>query len=118
LLAFGVISIVFLAGMPSITAGKRPALGSGCNSSPAGMALFLPRGFLPDQFNLITYLFTVGQWDRLAASPPSHRFSPIAAENNPFGKGRSYLHAHEVDPADSPPMVHLDGSPPNAAIFF
>src|SRR5450432_1238855 len=44
--------------------------------------------------------------------------SPIAAENRFLGKGEIIWANTAVAPADSPAMVILSGSPPNAAIFL
>jgi hypothetical protein len=44
--------------------------------------------------------------------------SPIALWNRPLASGEAIRMLTENDPADSPKMVTLPGSPPNAAAFF
>src|SRR6185437_11212253 len=48
-------------------------------------------------------------------APP---LSPIACLNKPFERGDAINALTDIDPADSPKIVTLAGSPPNAAIFL
>src|SRR5579863_1862464 len=50
--------------------------------------------------------------------PQQAPLSPIARWNKPLASGEATSALTDMEPADSPKMVTLPGSPPNAAIFF
>ena len=51
-------------------------------------------------------------------SPMNAPLSEIARWNKPFASGDPVSAATSAAPADSPKIVTLFGSPPNAAMFF
>jgi hypothetical protein len=58
-----------------------------------------------------------------AASPPpgsvkNAPLSPMAPWTSPFASGVATMALTEKEPADSPKIVTLPGSPPKAAMFF
>src|SRR5580704_13442247 len=50
--------------------------------------------------------------------PQQAPLSPIARWNRPLARGEATSALTDIEPADSPKMVTLSGSPPNVAMFF
>src|ERR1700733_441627 len=99
--------------------GKRPPPGLDVAAiiAEAGMARNLANDLAPRLVANSTPIFSAAARGTGGCMPNNEPLSPIAWAKRAFDKGEAICALTEKEPADSPAMVTLAGSPPKAAIF-
>src|SRR5688572_1900859 len=104
---------------PSIVLPKRnkPNLEDALNKESALRALRCDSEFALIVFANSIPVFSPSASGAAGKAPSMEPLSPIAPANNFFDKDEAINALTDTEPADSPAMVTLVGSPPKAAIF-